>query len=259
MERLDRTKKLIDAHCHLDWKSFTNDIGNVVKRAKENGLIAIITSCFFDGFENTLKIAEKYANYIFINLGLHPPMVNDNTVIETIKLIKENTDKIKAIGEVGLDYYWIKEPEKQAEQKKALITFINLSKVLKFPIVIHARNAHKDAIEILENNSAKDVLMHCFSGTAVETNRVIKNGWYISIPTSIVNRGVHQNIARICPMEKMLLETDSPFLSPFKKSRNEPMNVKYSVQKVADIKGIDEEMVAEMTTNNAIKFYNLEI
>ncbi len=250
---------LIDSHCHLDWKSFNKDIDDVIQRAKENGLIAIITSSFFENFEKTLNYAEKFKNYVFISLGLHPPQVNINSVKRTIKLIQENANKIKAIGEVGLDYYWIKDPKKRDGQKKAFVEFINLSIELELPIVIHARNAHSDAINILENNSASKVLMHCFSGKVIEVKRVIKNGWYISVPTSVTNRGVHQNIAKVCPLEYMLLETDSPFLSPFKKSRNEPMNVKYSAEKIAEIKKVTVEEISEITTKNAIKFYNLDL
>ena len=101
--------------------------------------------------------------------------------------------------------------------------------------------------------------MHCFSGKAIEVKRVIKNNWYISVPTSVTNRGVHQNIADVCPLENMLLETDSPFLSPFKKSRNEPMNVKYAAEKIAEIKNVAVEEISEITTRNAIKFYNLNL
>ncbi|MFX0135170.1 MAG: TatD family hydrolase, partial [Candidatus Hodarchaeota archaeon] len=159
---------LIDSHCHLDWKSFNEDIDLVIKRAKDNGLVAIITSSFSDNFEKTLKYVEKFKKYVFISLGLHPPQVNINSVKRTIKLIQENANKIKAIGEVGLDYYWVKDPKKREGQQKGFVKFINLSKELKLPIVIHARNAHKDAIDILENNSAINVLMHCFSGKEIE-------------------------------------------------------------------------------------------
>ncbi|MFX1451220.1 MAG: TatD family hydrolase [Promethearchaeota archaeon] len=250
---------LIDSHCHLDWKSFNTDIDEVIKRAKKNGLVAIVTCSFSENFEKTLKYAEKFKNYVFISLGLHPPQVNINSVKRTIKLIQENADKINAIGEVGLDYYWIKDPRKREGQKRGFVDFINLAKELKLPIVIHARNAHNDAIDILEKNSATKVLMHCFSGNTIEVKRVIKNDWYISVPTSVTNRGVHQNIAKFCPLEKMLLETDSPFLSPFKKSRNEPMNVKYGAEKIAEIKKIGVEEVSEITTKNAIKFYDLKL
>ncbi|MHA1385072.1 MAG: TatD family hydrolase [Candidatus Helarchaeota archaeon] len=250
---------LIDSHCHLDWKSFTKDIDDVIKRAKENGLIAIVTSTFHEGFEKTLRYAEKYEKYVFMTLGLHPPQVNINSVKKTINLIRKNKNKIKAIGEVGLDYYWVKDPKKRQDQKEGFVKFIDLSQELELPLVIHARNAHKDAIDILEKQSAEDVLMHCFSGKTIDIKRVIKNKWLVSIPTSVTNRGVHQNVARLCPLKNILLETDSPFLSPFKKSRNEPMNVKFAAEKVAEIKNINIEEVAKITTKNSIKFYNLEV
>lgn len=248
---------LIDAHTHLDANWFRNDIPKVIANAKNNQIEAIITSSIAPDIQRVKNIVERYPKYVYWALGLHPPGISNQTVQATMKLIEKHASDIVAIGEVGLDYYWVKEEKKRKDQKAALIQFIELAKKLEKPIVIHARDAQSDTIQILEDHNAIIVLMHCFSGTENEAKRVIQNRWFISIPTSVVNRNVHQMMAKVVPLEQMVLETDAPFLSPFRKTRNEPANIKISAEKIAEIKGISFEKVAEITTKNAKKFYSL--
>ncbi len=248
---------LIDSHTHLDAKWFKNDVPQVIENAKNNGLEAIITSSISSSIQKTKNIVDRYSSYVFWALGLHPPGVDSQSVKMIISLIKKHQSEIVAIGEVGLDYHWVKEEERQKEQQEAFKHFINLSKELDMPIVIHARDAQTRTIEILEENNAENVLMHCFSGNEEEAKRVIRNKWYISVPTSVVNRKVHQKMANIVPLTQMLLETDAPYLSPTK-GRNEPANIKISAQKIAELKATTFEEVAEKTTQNARKFYRLD-
>jgi TatD DNase family protein len=247
---------LIDSHCHLDAKWFENDIPNVIQNAKDKGIEAIITSSISPDIQQTKTIVDTYPNYVFWALGLHPPGVDPQRVQTTTALLEQYEGEIVAIGEVGLDYYWVKEQHLREQQKEAFIFFIDVAAKLGKPLVVHARDAHAEAIEILEENGAKDVLMHCFSGSEKEAERVIKNRWYISVPTSVVNRKVHQMMARIVPLDLMLLETDAPYLAPTK-GRNESANIKISAQKIAEIKSTSFEEIAQKTTSNARKFYRL--
>ena len=203
------------------------------------------------------NIVDRYPNYVFWALGLHPPGVNNQSVKAITKLIEYHASEIVAIGEVGLDYYWVKEDYKREKQKEAFKFFIDLSKKLEKPLVIHARDAQTDTIDILEEKEVEIVLMHCFSGNELEAKRVLKNDWLISVPTSVVNRKVHQKVAQVVPLTQMLLETDAPYLSPVRKTRNEPANIKLSAQKIAEIKSTTFEKVADQTTRNARKFYKL--
>lgn len=249
---------LIDSHCHLDAKQFGNDIPQVIQNARSKGIEAIITVSISPDIYQTKSIVDTYPNYVFWSLGLHPPGVEPQTVQATVALIEQYESKIVAIGEVGLDYYWVKEPQLREQQKDAFRTFIDLAAKLRKPLVVHSRDADADAIEILETRNAKNVLMHCFSGNETEARRVIKKGWYISVPTSVVNRKIHQAMARTVPLNLMLLETDAPFLAPERKSRNESANIRISAQKIAEIKTTTFEEVAQKTTGNARKFYHLD-
>ena len=249
---------LIDSHTHLDAKWFKNDIPEVINNAKQSQIEAIITSSINPSVQKVRNIVERYPNYVFWALGLHPPGVTNQTVKATIKLIENHVQEIVAIGEVGLDYYWVKEDWKREKQKEAFKKFIDLAQNLDKPIVIHARDAQTDTIDILEEKNAETVLMHCFSGTESEAQRIIGNGWLISVPTSVVNRKVHQKMAQVVPLDQMLLETDAPYLSPIRKTRNEPANIRISAQKIAEIKATDFKEVAVKTTKNARKFYHLD-
>jgi TatD DNase family protein len=248
---------LIDSHCHLDAKWFGNDIPAVVQNAKQNEIEAIITSTIDINITKTTNMVQRYPNYIFWALGLHPPGVNPQNVKAIMKLIDKHKSEIVAIGEVGLDYYWVKEEKLREQQKIAFIDFIRLAKELEKPIVIHARDAQTDTIDILEEHDAKNVLMHCFSGNEKEAKRIIANKWLISVPTSVVKRQVHQTMAKLVPLDLMLLETDAPYLSPAK-GRNEPANIRISAQKIAELKSVTFEEVARTTTTNARVFYRLD-
>ncbi|MHA1143610.1 MAG: TatD family hydrolase [Candidatus Helarchaeota archaeon] len=261
--------QLIDSHCHLNWKSFQNDLPEVIDRAKKNGLVAVITSSIGPEIQDTLNIVRKFQGYVFFSLGLHPPQVSSKTVSKTIKLIKEHEKEIVAIGEVGLDYYWVPELKKREEQKKAFIQFIKLAIELDKTLVIHVRNsrnqqdenANDEAIRILSENidTPSRVLMHCYSGNKTQTRKVVNLGWWISVPTSVTNRRVHQNTASITPLSQMVLETDAPFLAPKGYKRNEPAYVAISAEKIAELKNTSKKEVADATTKNAKKIYNLPI
>lgn len=248
---------LIDSHCHLDAKWFKNDIHKVIENAKSHEIGAIITCTIAPSIQFTKGIMNQYPNYVFWSLGLHPPGVNPESVKATSELMKKHQAEIVAIGEVGLDYHWVKEEDRRKEQQDAFKFFIDLAKELDKPLVIHTRDAQADAIKILEENDAQNVLMHCFSGNEQEAKQILAKKWFISVPTSVVSRKVHQIMAQTVPLDQMLLETDAPYLAP-EKGRNEPANIKISAQKIAEIKSTTFEDVARKTTANAKKFYRLD-
>ena len=253
---------LIDSHCHLDWKSFRQDLPDVIDRAQKNQVMAAVTSTIGDEINDTLEIVKKFPKFVFYTLGLHPPRATDQTFDLTKKLILKHQREIRAIGEVGLDYHWVKEERQQKKQQEIFIKCIKLAAQLEKPLVIHVRKADDDALRILEENvnQSQKVLLHCFSGNSDHLQRALKNGFMISVPTSIVNRKVHKNSGKRTPLDSMVLETDAPFLSPVPTNqRNEPANIKISCQKVAELKGVSFNEVAEKTTRNAITFFNLKL
>ncbi|MEM5872556.1 MAG: TatD family hydrolase [Candidatus Aenigmatarchaeota archaeon] len=257
---------MIDCHCHLEQKDYEKDRDEVIEKCKKE-LKAIVTSCAHPrDFSLTMQIIEKYKNFVFASFGIHPEYikeVSEKEIDEFMELLVKNKDKIVAVGETGLDYYWIKESEWQQKQKELFIQFIELSKEIKKPLIIHSREAYEDCVKILEQEDAREVNMHMF-GNHHLTKRVVENNWFISINTIILRSKSHKKIARDCPLEKLMLETDAPWLSPKKllegiEERNEPTSIKLVAEKIAEIKKISFSDVWKTCGENAIKFFKLSI
>lgn len=247
---------LIDTHAHLDFPQFDNDRKEVIERAKKEGIIIINSGLGPEGIEKTIKLVDEYK--IFATLGLSPTEFNDDIIENTIELIKKYRDRIIGIGEVGLDYYWVKEPEKRKKEIENFRIFIELSKELNFPLLVHSRDAESDTIKELKS-ADKPTILHCFSGTIKQAEEAISFGCPISIPTSVIYSRKKQELAKHIPINSIVLETDAPYLSPVPKTRNEPANVKLCAEKIAELREIDYSIVEETTTGNARKFFNLKI
>jgi TatD DNase family protein len=257
---------MIDCHCHLEQEDYSSDRDEIIEKCKKE-LKAVITSCAHPrDFDLTLQLVDKYKNFVFASCGIHPEYIkeiSEKEIEETIEKIKQNKDKIVAIGETGLDFFWTKEPEWQQKQKELFIRLIDLSKELKKPLVIHSRDAHEETIKILEQKDAKEVDMHMF-GDHHLTKRIVDNGWFISINTIILKSKSHKKIARDCPIERLMLETDAPWLSPKKllegiDEKNDPTSIRLVAEKIAEIKKIAFDEVWRKCGENAIKFFKLPI
>jgi len=248
---------LIDSHAHLDFPQFDSDRGNVIRRATDDRILIINSGIGPAGIERTIKLIEEYEG-ILATLGLSPQEFNSDIIDETIELIRKYKKRIIGIGEVGLDYYWVKEPEKRMLELKNFKLFIELARELKLPLVIHSRDAERDVIAKLKEEDIP-ALLHCFGGSPELANDAISFGCLISIPTSIVYSKKQQLLAERVPLESMVLESDAPFLALVPKERNEPSNIRISAEKIAEIKGISKEEIAEITTRNAREFFNLKV
>ena len=189
-------------------------------------------------------------------MGFAPQKIKQLSFEDSFREISQNAS-IVAIGEVGLDYHWISEPNWREKQQNTFRRFIELANTLNKPLVIHSRKAESDCINILERFAKVPVLMHCFAGNMSETERVIDLDWMISIPTAVVNRKKHRKIARKAPLEHVVVETDSPFLSPVPRKRNEPANIKYAIEELAKLKSTSFEEVDKSTTQNTNRFFNI--
>ena len=155
-----------------------------------------------------------------------------------------------------MDYYWVKEEEKRKKEIKNFRKFIELAKKLNLPLVIHSRDAEDDTLRVLEEYHIK-ALLHCFGGDAKKAVDAAGKGHIISIPTNLINSRVRQEVVKAVPLESLVLETDAPYLAPVPKTRNEPVNIKVTAKKIAEIKKIDYSVVEETTTRTAKKFFNL--
>lgn len=243
---------LVDIHAHLGYEDFyKDDLDDVIKRAKEKRVKYIITSGTTHQ-ENikALELSKKY-DIVKPSFGLYPTFIlglNEKQLQESLDFIDKNKKNIIAIGEVGLDYYEDKDHiEKQKENFKRIL---ELAERLKLPIIIHSRKAEKDVIDILETTKLKNIIMHCFSGNFKLVKRIENNGWSFSIPANIVHSEHFQKLTEEISLTKLLTETDSPFLSPIRNQRNEPCNVEYTINKIAEIKKMTKEEVEKIIFMN---------
>lgn len=251
---------MIDCHCHLENEAYSKDRKEVLERCKKE-LKGVITCCAHPrDFDLTMGLAKKYENFVFATVSIHPIYIKELGAKEIdglISKIKENQDKIAGIGENGLDYFHIKEAEWRQKQKELFIKFIALAKKLKKPLIIHSRDSAEDILKILEQENAKEVYWHMF-GAKKLLKKVIDNGYFIGANAIILKSKNHKKIIRDAPIEKILLETDAPWLAP-DGGRNEPTAIKAVAHKIAQIKKLQFEHVWSCCGENAIEFFNLPI
>ena len=252
---------MIDTHCHVDFKDFNKNREEVIARAKKK-LAAIVNSgATLGGNRRTLKLVEDYKGFIYGTLGFHPVDASkaDFSIIdEAFKEIHGNIDKAVAVGETGLDFYHIENIESRNRQVKVFRRFIDLANEYEMPIVIHARDAELKAFELVNRYSRDiDVIFHCYGGDVETANKIIDESYYVSFSTIITYSDYHEELIEEVPIQNILTETDSPYLSPFKGQKNEPVFVEETVKKIADIKSISEAKVDKITEKNARKVFGI--
>jgi TatD DNase family protein len=246
---------LIDVHAHLDFPQFDPDRDEVIERAAKEDILIINSGLGVEGARKTLDLAGRHDN-VYAALGMSPTEFDEKEINAVIDLIRENIDRIVAIGEVGLDYYWVKDDLRRWQEAEYFRRFIALSDEVGLPLVVHSRGAEADVLQILEE-SGNRALLHCFGGTAKQAGEAASFGHLISMPTNVVYSKRKQEIVEAIAMNRLVLETDSPYLAPVPKTRNEPVNIRLSAEKIAGVKGVASAAVAKATTANAKRFFNL--
>ncbi len=252
---------MIDSHCHLEQKDFDKDRGELLKEWKKN-LKAIVTTCACPkDWELTKKIVKENKGFVYAVAAVHPiyaKEVSDKEFDRFIEIYKKEAkqENLVGIGEVGLEYHHIKDKKLREKQVKRFKRFIELAKEVDLPLVVHLRDAHLEGVEILEKEGMKEkkVLLHMFCDNKL-TKRVIENKWFISVGPGIQKSKTIRKIARDMPMDKILLETDSPWFGDG--VRGTPLNVLKPAQKIAEIKKISIDEVEKQTDKNAIAFFGL--
>lgn len=246
---------LCDTHFHL---SLNDDIDNILKRAKENNVENFILSCCdIKSIHEGIEIIKKYSN-IYLTIGLHPSETKDYNKknINYIEDLIINNKKIIGIGEIGLDYHYGKEDKDL--QIKLFKAQLDLAKRLNLPVVIHSRDATLDTYNILKEYKLKTTI-HCFTGSLETAKLYIKEGYLLGIGgVSTFNNSNLQETLKHIPVENIVLETDSPYLSPvpFRGQPNEPKNISIICDNLAKIKNASREDIIKKTTNNVLKQYN---
>ena len=249
---------IIDTHAHID---MLDDPKKAIEEAFEAGVKKIIIpSVEPETFEKVLTLACEYEN-VYAQMGVHPSEAqkfNDDVAKKIMELSKDK--KVVAIGEIGLDYYWDK--TFVDVQKKVFKTQIEIANILNLPVVIHDREAHGDTFEILEQMGAKSVLMHCFSGSKEFAKRCIEKGWFIALGGVVTFKNAKKvrEVAKEIPLEYIMLETDTPYLTPhpYRGEENAPKYINFVAKEIANLKDTSVSLVEKITTQNALKFFNIK-
>ncbi|NHJ32984.1 MAG: TatD family deoxyribonuclease [Asgard group archaeon] len=252
----------IDTHCHLSHTLKRGlKLNTILQHAQRNNVIAMIDSpVHVSDYLQSIRFHKRYPDKIFITLGAPPANYHEINIDELIASIKDHAEvgEIVGVGEVGLDYHWVKKQSIRTKQHETFKRFIKLANEQNLPLTVHSRDAENDSVDILSLAETL-VIMHSFSGDVETALECVNRGYYISIPTAVTTRKKYRRLAEAVPLENLITETDSPYLSPFPdKKRNEPANVIYAVKEIAKIKELSEDDVAKVTTDNAIKIFNLK-
>jgi len=253
---------LFDSHTHLDDEGFDLDRDEVIERAREAGVKYMLNpGADLASSIKGVNLAERYEG-LYAAVGVHPHDVKDmdEATMEILKALSQK-NKVVAIGEIGLDFYYDHSP--RDTQRYWFKRQIQLAREVGLPIIIHERDAHQEVFDILKEARAGELgcVMHCFSGSVELAKEYVKLGMYISLggPVTFKNARKPQEVAMAVPLDKLLIETDSPYLTPipFRGKRNEPARVSLVAEKIAELRGLSPETLAQQTTENAKAFFRI--
>ena len=255
--------KIIDTHCHLNDEALYKDLDNVINRARNAGVEKMVVVGWDEASSKlAIQIAEQY-DFIYAVIGFHPENIfdiNDDILYKTLELYKH--PKVVGIGEIGLDYHWTKEPEKRELQKEYFIKQIDFANKVGLPISIHSREAFNDTLEILKIHKPQyGGVMHCYSGSVENINDIINLNLHIGLdgPVTFTNSKTPKEVAEEVPLEKLVVETDCPYLSPhpLRGTVNEPANISLIVDEIANIRKMSKKHLLEVLYQNSCELFKL--
>ena len=254
---------VFDSHCHLNDPVLYQNIDEVIENAKKTGVKKFLVIGYDkDSSVLAVKIANKYPE-CYASIGIHPTEIDhtsEDDYEKTMKLV--SNPKVVAIGEIGLDYHWVKEPEKREIQKEWFIRQIEFANDHHLPISIHNRESNEDCLKILKEHTPKfGGVMHCYSGSVEMLDDILNLGMYISLggPVTFTNAKTPKAVAEEVPLEKLLVETDCPYLTPHphRGEKNEPKYICLVVEEIARLKDISKKHVEQVTYENACRLFNV--
>ncbi len=250
-----RKTPIIDTHAHICDADFDTDREAVLTRARAAGVSAVVavSETLGDARKN-LALGERFS-LIRPAAGLYPTYLEPGAADDMIDFIKRNRDRLWAIGEVGLDYWKVKEEGDRERQREIFIRFIDLSLALDLPLNVHSRSAGRHAVALLLERGASRVQMHAFDGKASAALPGVEAGYFFSIPPSVLRSPQKQKLVRRLPLTSLLVETDSPVLGPDREKRNEPANIHSAVQAIAELKSVPQEEVIQVLYQNTRRLY----
>lgn len=252
---MENNYKIFDSHAHYDDESFDNDREMVIEELRKDGVIGVLNcGSSFEGALKSVELTKAYPEF-YAAVGIHPENANELTE-ENYEIIKElaiNNDKVVAIGEIGLDYYWEENPPKNVQQE-VFRKQMKLAEELNLPVVIHDRDAHADTLKIIKEFPNVVGVVHCFSGSVEFAKQCIAEGYYIGFTGVVTFKNAKKivEVAKEIPLERMLVETDCPYMAPVpnRGKRNQSNYIKYIIEKLAEIKGKDPISLNIALNNN---------
>lgn len=251
---------IFDTHAHYDDKAFDDDRENVIDMLFKNGVCGVVNQgTDIKTSEFGIKLAGQYDGF-YAAVGLHPECLDENSISDLDKIRElAKSEKVVAIGEIGLDYYY---DIPKDLQKTIFAKQLELAAELDMPVNIHDREAHGDTLEMLKKYKPKGIV-HCFSGSVEMAKEIVKLGMYIGIGGVVTFKNARKTVEVVenIPLERIVLETDCPYLSPvpFRGKRNDSSMIKYTAQRIAEIKNTTEEEILTITRKNAADVYNINM
>lgn len=254
---------IFDSHAHYDDESFNEDRDIVLQELKDNNIVGVLNcGASVEGFRDSVKIAEN--NHIFYAaVGVHPEYANEvnGEIIEELRALSNN-EKVKAIGEIGLDYHFEENPERNV-QIEAFKRQMKLAEEVNLPVVIHDRDAHKDTLDIMKCFPNVKGVVHCFSGSVEFAKECLKLGYYIGFTGVVTFKNAKKivDVAKEIPIDRILVETDCPYMAPtpFRGKRNRSEYIKYIIEKIAEVKGVTPEEISKQTISNTCRLLNIKL
>ena len=252
---------LFDTHAHLNDRAFDADRTQLLETLPQQGISFLMNAgCSLDSSRECVAMAQQYP-YVYAAVGSHPDAADEvcDGVLEEYKKLCKLTDKVKAIGEIGLDYHYEDIPREL--QKKAFIAQMELAREVKLPVIVHEREAHQDGMDIVRQFPEVTGVFHCYSGSAEMAKQLVDLGWYIGFTGVLTFKNARKAIeaAQAIPLDRIVIETDCPYMSPepYRGKRNDPSRVLYVADKLAEIRGISPEEARAITLENGKRLYRI--
>ena len=252
---------LFDTHAHMDDRAFDADREELIRSFPEKGLALVMNpGCSLESSRNAVRLAREY-DYIYAAVGSHPDVADEvnEAVLEEYRILCKRNSKIRAIGEIGLDYHYEDIPREI--QQKAFRMQMELAREVGLPVIVHERDAHEDGMKIVEEFPDVTGVFHCYSGSAEMAKWLVNRGWYIGFTGVLTFRNARKavEVASQIPLDRIVLETDCPYMAPepFRGKRNDPGKIYRMAEKLAEIRGLSAEEIRAITTENGKRLYRL--
>ena len=252
---------LFDTHAHMNDPAFDADRDEILRTLPEKGVELMVNiGCSLASSRDCVYMANRYS-HVYATVGSHPDSADEvnEAVLEEYRMLCKQNPKVKAIGEIGLDYYYEDIPREV--QKKAFVMQLELARELGLPVVVHERDAHQDGMDIVRSFRDVTGVFHCYSGSAEMARQLVERGWYIGFTGVLTFKNARKavEVASSIPLERIVLETDCPYMAPtpFRGKRNDPGYLYRMAEKLAEIRGVTVEEIHRITTENGKKLYRI--